>query len=82
MLHCCMLIIFQAKQLQIDDLLTKLDHANGDVERLREEKDQEIAILQEGMDATIQQLSEAQQVSPKPRRCTQLFKPHLCRTKG
>ncbi|KAI0801112.1 cytoskeleton assembly control protein [Fomes fomentarius] len=51
----------RAKQLQIDDLLTKLDHANGDVERLREEKDQEIAILQEGMDATIQQLSEAQQ---------------------
>lgn len=48
--------------MQIDDLLAKLDDASGDVERLREEKDQEIAILQEGMDSTIQQLSEAQQV--------------------
>lgn len=52
----------QAKQMQIDDLLAKLDDASGDVERLREEKDQEIAILQEGMDSTIQSLSEAQQV--------------------
>lgn len=32
------------------------------MERLREEKDQEILILQEGMDSTIQQLSEAEQV--------------------
>jgi hypothetical protein len=40
-----------------------LDNANGEVERLREEKDQEIMILQEGMDSTIQQLSETQQVS-------------------
>ncbi|OBZ68605.1 Endocytosis protein end4 [Grifola frondosa] len=54
-------IIYQAKQLQIDDLLVKLDGASGDMERLREEKDQEIAILQEGMDSTIQQLSDAQQ---------------------
>lgn len=52
----------QAKQLQIDGLLTKLDAASGDLERLREEKDQEIMILQEGMDGTIQELSEAQQV--------------------
>ncbi|KAL6298702.1 ANTH domain-containing protein [Sparassis latifolia] len=51
----------RAKQLQIDDLLHKLDNAHGDVERLKDEKDQEIAILQEGMDSTIQQLSEAQQ---------------------
>ncbi|KAF8898982.1 ANTH domain-containing protein [Infundibulicybe gibba] len=51
----------RAKQLQIDDLLSKLDNASGDIERLREEKDQEIMILQEGMDSTIQQLSEAQQ---------------------
>lgn len=40
----------------------RLDDSGGALERLREEKDQEIAILQEGMDATIQQLSEAQQV--------------------
>ncbi|KAF5385055.1 hypothetical protein D9615_001319 [Tricholomella constricta] len=51
----------RAKQLQIDDLFTKLDNASGDLERLREEKDQEIMILQEGMDSTIQQLSETQQ---------------------
>ncbi len=39
-----------------------MDGYNGDMERLREEKDAEIAILQEGMDSTIQQLSETQQV--------------------
>jgi hypothetical protein len=54
---------WQAKQFQIDDLLSKLNNAAGDMERLREEKDQEILILQEGMDSTIQQLSEAEQVS-------------------
>ncbi|KAJ3505153.1 hypothetical protein NLJ89_g7563 [Agrocybe chaxingu] len=51
----------RAKQLQIDDLLVKLNNAGGDLERLREEKDQEIMILQAGMDSTIEQLSEAQQ---------------------
>ncbi|KAN0100290.1 ANTH domain containing protein [Tylopilus felleus] len=51
----------RSKQLQIDDLLVKLNNASGDFERLREEKDEEIMILQEGMDSTIQQLSEAQQ---------------------
>ena len=64
-------MVAQAKQLQIDDLLTKLDNATADMERLREEKDQEISLLQEGMDATIQQLQEAQQVCELPRllRC-------------
>jgi len=52
----------QAKQIQIDDMFSKLDNSSGDLERLREEKDQEIAILQEGMDSTIQQLSDIQQV--------------------
>ncbi|PSS05460.1 hypothetical protein PHLCEN_2v3840 [Hermanssonia centrifuga] len=51
----------RAKQMQIDDLLVKLDNAQVDIERIREDKDQEIAILQEGMDSTIQQLSDAQQ---------------------
>ncbi|KZT75000.1 hypothetical protein DAEQUDRAFT_16941 [Daedalea quercina L-15889] len=51
----------RAKQLQIDDLLAKLDSASADMDRLREEKDQEIAILQEGMDSTIQQLHDSQQ---------------------
>lgn len=53
--------LVQAKQLQIDDLLVKLDNTSNDIEHLRDEKDQEIAILQEGMDATIQQLHDAQQ---------------------
>ncbi|KAL4067382.1 ANTH domain-containing protein [Scleroderma yunnanense] len=51
----------RAKQIQIDDLLVKVNNSQLDMERLREEKDQEIMILQEGMDSTIQQLSEAQQ---------------------
>jgi hypothetical protein len=54
--------LLKAKQLQIDDLLVKIDAASGDMERLREEKDQEIMILQAGMDSTIEQLSEAKQV--------------------
>jgi len=56
-----LLVLLQAKQIQIDDLFSKLDDSSADLERLREEKDQEIAILQEGMDSTIQQLSDAQQ---------------------
>ena len=39
-----------------------MNDANDNLERLREEKDEEIMILQEGMDSTIKQLSEAQQV--------------------
>jgi len=42
--------------------LAKLDGASGVLEHLRDEKDQEIAILQAGMDTTIQQLSDVQQV--------------------
>jgi len=52
--------------MQIDDVLVKLNNASGDMERLRDEKDQEILILQEGMDSTIHQLSEAQQVRWSP----------------
>ena len=55
-------LVMQAKQVQIDDLLSKLDNSAGDLERLREEKDQEIEILQAGMDTTIEQLNEARQV--------------------
>jgi hypothetical protein len=57
-----LIFLLQSKQMQIDDLLVKLNNASGDMERLRDEKDQEILILQEGMDSTIQSLSEAQQV--------------------
>ena len=42
--------------------MAKLDNSAGDLERLRDEKDQEILILQEGMDSTIQQISDLQQV--------------------
>ena len=56
-------LVMQAKQMQIDDLFSKLDNSSGDLERLREEKDQEIEILQAGMDNTIEQLNEARQVS-------------------
>jgi hypothetical protein len=45
--------------------LAKLDGASGELEHLRDEKDQEIAILQEGMDSTLQQLSDVQQVCSK-----------------
>jgi huntingtin-interacting protein 1-related protein len=55
--------LLQAKQIQIDDLLTKLNNASSDLEHLRDEKDQEILILQEGMDSTLQQLSETEQAS-------------------
>ncbi|GAA5854575.1 hypothetical protein JCM8547_004893 [Rhodosporidiobolus lusitaniae] len=48
------------KQDRIDDLLSRLDASSGEAERIREEKDQEIAIMQEGMDDTIRQLSELQ----------------------
>jgi hypothetical protein len=48
----------QSKQLQIDDLLRKLDAKEGEVSRMMEEKDQELMILQEGMDTTLQQLND------------------------
>ncbi|GAA5822024.1 hypothetical protein JCM11251_004830 [Rhodosporidiobolus azoricus] len=48
------------KQDRIDDLLARLDAQQGEADRVRDEKDQEIAIMQEGMDDTIRQLSELQ----------------------
>ncbi|KAF8329121.1 cytoskeleton assembly control protein [Cantharellus anzutake] len=51
----------RSKQIQIDDLLAKIDRHADELEHLREEKDQEIAIIQEGMDSTIRQLAETQQ---------------------
>jgi len=53
----------QSKQLQIDDLLRKLDAKEGEVSRMMEEKDQELMILQEGMDTTLQQLNDLRLVS-------------------
>ncbi|KAL1732141.1 ANTH domain-containing protein [Schizophyllum commune] len=51
----------RSKQFQIDDLMAKLEDIRSEVDRVREEKDAEIEVLQAGMDATIQQLAEAQQ---------------------
>jgi hypothetical protein len=40
-----------------------VNNAEGDMERLREDKDQEILVLEEGMNDTIQRLKDAQQVT-------------------
>jgi hypothetical protein len=42
-------------------LLIKLHKAGEDMERAKQEKDDEVAILQEGMDSTLKELAEAQQ---------------------
>lgn len=55
MFHYC--FTQQSKQLRIDDLLAKLDDQNHEVDRIREEKDEEILIMQEGMDSTLRQMS-------------------------
>ncbi|KAJ7225269.1 ANTH domain-containing protein [Mycena pura] len=51
----------RAKQIQIDDLLVKANNAESDMERLREEKDEEIMVLNESVNDTIGRLSEAQE---------------------
>lgn len=48
------------KQRQIDDLMKKLDEAGGEADRVRDEKDMEIAIMKEGMDDTIRQMADLQ----------------------
>lgn len=40
----------------------KLESASADLERLREEKDEEIMILQEGVDSTLQKMADIQAV--------------------
>ncbi|WVR07531.1 hypothetical protein IAU60_004573 [Kwoniella sp. DSM 27419] len=47
-----------AKQMQIDELLHKIDAKDGEISRLLEEKEQELLIMQEGMDSTLQELSD------------------------
>jgi hypothetical protein len=54
--------------MQIDDLLRKLDAKEGEVSRMMEEKDQELAILQEGMDSTLQQMNDLRLVSMRADR--------------
>lgn len=50
--------------MQIDDLLSKLDAKDGDLARQVEEKEQELLIMQEGMDSTLKELSDLRVVSP------------------
>ncbi len=40
----------------------KLDSASADLEALRDDKDQEIMILQESVDSTLQQMADIQAV--------------------
>ncbi len=49
--------------MHIDELLHKIDAKDGELRRIAEEKEQEIMIMQEGMDTTLQQLSEMKLVS-------------------
>jgi hypothetical protein len=49
--------------MQIDDLLHKLDAKDGELARLVEEKEQELLIMQEGMDSTLKELSDLRIVS-------------------
>ncbi|WRT68456.1 uncharacterized protein IL334_005432 [Kwoniella shivajii] len=48
----------RAKQMQIDELLHKLDAKEGEISRVIEEKEQELLIMQEGMDSTLKELSD------------------------
>ncbi|ORZ02876.1 ANTH-domain-containing protein [Syncephalastrum racemosum] len=51
------------KQALIDEFLRQMEDQEGDADRVRREKDEEIAVLQAGMDECLQQLSELQHVS-------------------
>ncbi|OCF42205.1 cytoskeleton assembly control protein [Kwoniella heveanensis CBS 569] len=48
----------RSKQMQIDELLHKIDAKDGEVARIVEEKEQELLIMQEGMDSTLKELSD------------------------
>jgi len=49
--------------MQIDELLSKLDAKDGELARQVEEKEQELLIMQEGMDSTLKELGELRLVS-------------------
>ncbi|RXK41111.1 cytoskeleton assembly control protein [Tremella mesenterica] len=48
----------RSKQLQIDDLFHKLDSKDSELARVVEEKEQELLIMQEGIDSTLKELSD------------------------
>jgi hypothetical protein len=49
--------------MQIDELLSKLDQKDGELARQIEEKEQELLIMQEGMDSTLKELGDLRLVS-------------------
>jgi hypothetical protein len=49
--------------MQIDDLLAKIDAKDSEIARSVEEKEQELLIMQEGMDSTLKELSDLRMVS-------------------
>ncbi|KAI7858413.1 ANTH-domain-containing protein [Circinella umbellata] len=48
----------QEKQALIDEFLKQIEDQQGNVDQIRREKDEEVAVLQAGMDECLQQLSE------------------------
>ncbi|TFK77333.1 cytoskeleton assembly control protein [Pluteus cervinus] len=51
----------RSKDIQLDDLHSRLGTTGNQMEHIRDEKDQEIMILQAGLDSSLQQLSEVKQ---------------------
>jgi chromosome segregation ATPase len=49
------------KQALIDEFLKQIEDQQGEADRIRQEKDEEIAVLQAGMDECLSQLAELQQ---------------------
>ena len=52
----------QAKQIQLEDKTKELEERQYELEQLCEEKVEEIQILQESVDSTLQQMAEMQSV--------------------
>lgn len=49
--------------MQIDELLSKIDGKDSEIARTVDEKEQELLIMQEGMDSTLKELSDLRLVS-------------------
>jgi len=52
----------QAKQIQLQDKTKEVKERRYELEQLREDKDEELPILQESVDSTLQQMAEMQSV--------------------
>lgn len=51
------------KQALIDEFLKQIEDQQGEADHIRQEKDEEIAVLQAGMDECLSQLAELQHVN-------------------